>query len=151
MQGKHILIGVTGGIAAYKTAYLIRDLVKRGAEVKVIMTEKAKAFITPLTLATLSKNPILVDFFDPTNGAWNSHVSLGLWADAYVIAPATANTISKFAYKIADNPISTLLITAYGHDTPILFVPSMHDSMFKAIEENIEKIKNKNFKRHVFK
>ena len=75
MQGKHILIGVTGGIAAYKTAYLIRDLVKRGAEVKVIMTEKAKAFITPLTLATLSKNPILVDFFDSTNGAWNSHVS----------------------------------------------------------------------------
>ena len=127
MQGKHILIGVTGGIAAYKTAYLIRDLVKRGAEVKVIMTEKAKAFITPLTLATLSRNPILVDFFDPTNGAWNSHVSLGLWADAYIIAPATANTIAKMAHGVADNLLTTTYLSAR---CPIFVAPAMDLDMY---------------------
>ena len=92
LKGKKIIIGVTGGIAAYKAAIIIRLLVKEGAEVKVIMTPLAKEFITPLTLATLSKNPILVDFFDPESGDWNSHVDLGLWADAFLIAPATANT-----------------------------------------------------------
>lgn len=142
MQGKHILIGVTGGIAAYKTAYLIRDLVKRGAEVKVIMTEKAKAFITPLTLATLSRNPILVDFFDPTNGAWNSHVSLGLWADAYVIAPATANTIAKMAHGIADNLLTTTYLSAR---CPIFVAPAMDLDMYAhpTTQENIEYLKNK--------
>ena len=103
LQGKKILLGVTGSIAAYKSAVLIRELVKQGAEVKVIMTPLAKEFITPLTLATLSRNPILVDFFNPENGDWNSHVELGIWADAYLIAPATANTIAKMAYGIADN------------------------------------------------
>ena len=142
MQGKHILIGVTGGIAAYKTAYLIRDLVKRGAEVKVIMTEKAKAFITPLTLATLSRNPILVDFFDPTNGAWNSHVSLGLWADAYVIAPATANTIAKMAHGIADNLLTTTYLSAR---CPVFVAPAMDLDMYAhpTTQENIEYLKNK--------
>lgn len=142
MQGKHILIGVTGGIAAYKTAYLIRDLVKRGAEVKVIMTEKAKAFITPLTLATLSRNPILVDFFDPTNGAWNSHVSLGLWADAYVIAPATANTIAKMSHGIADNLLTTTYLSAR---CPIFVAPAMDLDMYAhpTTQENIEYLKNK--------
>ena len=142
MQGKHILIGVTGGIAAYKTAYLIRDLVKRGAEVKVIMTEKAKAFITPLTLATLSKNPILVDFFDPTNGAWNSHVSLGLWADAYVIAPATANTIAKMAHGIADNLLTTTYLSAR---CPIFVAPAMDLDMYAhpTTQENISYLKGK--------
>lgn len=142
MKGKHILIGVTGGIAAYKTAYLIRDLVKRGAEVKVIITEKAKAFITPLTLATLSKNPILVDFFDPTNGAWNSHVSLGLWADAYVIAPATANTIAKMAHGIADNLLTTTYLSAR---CPVFVAPAMDLDMYAhpTTQENIEYLKSK--------
>ena len=142
MQGKHILLGVTGGIAAYKTAYLIRDLVKRGAEVKVIMTEKAKAFITPLTLATLSKNPILVDFFDPTNGAWNSHVSLGLWADAYVIAPATANTIAKMAHGIADNLLTTTYLSAR---CPVFVAPAMDLDMYAhpTTQENISYLKSK--------
>ena len=91
LKGKNILLGITGGIAAYKAAILVRLLVKEGAQVKVVMTKLAKEFITPLTLATLSKNPILVDFFDPENGQWNSHVDLGSWSDLYVIAPATAN------------------------------------------------------------
>jgi phosphopantothenoylcysteine decarboxylase/phosphopantothenate--cysteine ligase len=142
LQGKHILIGVTGGIAAYKTAYLIRDLVKRGAEVKVIMTEKAKAFITPLTLATLSRNPILVDFFDPTNGAWNSHVSLGLWADAYIIAPATANTIAKMAHGVADNLLTTTYLSAR---CPIFVAPAMDLDMYAhpTTQENIKYLKSK--------
>jgi phosphopantothenoylcysteine decarboxylase/phosphopantothenate--cysteine ligase len=103
LKGKHILVGVTGGIAAYKTATIIRLLVKEGAEVKVVMTDNAKQFITPLTLATLSKNPVLTEFFNPENGDWNSHVDLGLWADLYLIAPGTANTIAKMAAGIADN------------------------------------------------
>ena len=109
MKGKKIIVGVTGGIAAYKTATLVREIVKRGGEVRVVMTEMAKQFITPLTMATLSKNPIAVDFFDPENGQWNSHVSLGVWADAMIIAPATANTLGKMANGIADN----LLLTTY--------------------------------------
>ena len=109
LQGKHILLGVTGSIAAYKAAVLCRLLRAAGAEVKVVMTATAKQFITPLTMATLSKNPILVEFFNPENGEWNSHISLGEWADCYVIAPATANTIAKMATGVADN----LLLTTY--------------------------------------
>ena len=136
MQGKHILVGVTGGIAAYKTALLIRDLVKRGAEVKVVMTEKAKEFITPLTLATLSKNPVLVDFFDPTDGRWNSHVSLGLWADAYIIAPATANTLAKMAHGMADNLLTTTYLSAR---CPVFVAPAMDLDMYAhtATQENL--------------
>lgn len=127
LVGKHILLGVTGSIAAYKTASLIRLLVKAGAEVKVVMTPLAKQFITPLTLATLSKNPILVDFFDPTNGAWNSHVSLGMWADAYLIAPASANTIGKMANGVADN----LLLTSYlSAKCPFFVAPAMDLDMY---------------------
>ena len=127
LKGKRIIVGVTGSIAAYKSAQLIRLLVKEGAEVKVIMTSLAKEFITPLTLATLAKNPILVDFFDPTNGNWNSHVDLGLWADAYLIAPATANTIAKMATGVADN----LLLTTYlSAKCPVFVAPAMDLDMF---------------------
>lgn len=130
LKGKHILIGVTGSIAAYKTAMLIRLLVKEEAEVKVVMTKLAKEFITPLTLATVSKNPILVDFFNPENGEWNSHVSLGEWADAYVIAPATANTIGKMCHGIADN----LLLTAYlSARCPVFVAPAMDLDMYAHI------------------
>lgn len=127
LKGKKILLAVTGSIAAYKAAILVRMLVKEGAEVKVLMTPLAKEFITPLTLATLSKNPILVDFFNPENGDWNSHVDLGLWADAYLIAPATANTIGKMANGIADN----LVITTYLSARCKVFVaPAMDLDMF---------------------
>ncbi len=137
LQGKRIILGITGSIAAYKAAQLVRLLVKEGAEVKVIMTDLAKEFITPLTLATLSKNPILVDFFDPTNGNWNSHVDLGLWADAYLIAPATANTMAKMATGVADN----LLLTTYlSAKCPVFVAPAMDLDMFAhpATQKNIQ-------------
>lgn len=128
LKGKHILIGVTGSIAAYKTSILIRLLVKEGAEVQVVMTEMAKQFITPLTLATLSKNPILVDFYNPENGDWNSHVSMGLWADLYLIAPCSANTIGKMVSGIADN----LLLTTYlSAKCPVAVAPAMDLDMYK--------------------
>lgn len=128
LKGKHILLGVTGSIAAYKSAMLVRLLVKEGAEVKVIMTEMAKQFITPLTMATLSKNPILVEFYNPENGDWNSHVSLGLWADIFLIAPATANTLSKMATGVADN----LLLTTYlSSRCPVVVAPAMDLDMYR--------------------
>jgi phosphopantothenoylcysteine decarboxylase/phosphopantothenate--cysteine ligase len=141
LKGKRIILGVTGGIAAYKAAILVRLLIKEGAEVKVIMTELAKEFITPLTLATLSKNPILVDFFNPENGDWNSHVDLGLWADAYVIAPATANSMAKMANGVADN----LLLTTYlSARCPVVVAPAMDLDMFQhpATIKNIETLKS---------
>jgi phosphopantothenoylcysteine decarboxylase/phosphopantothenate--cysteine ligase len=141
LAGKHILVGITGGIAAYKVATLVRLLVKEGAEVKVVMTETAKRFITPLTMATLSKNPIAVDFFNPENGEWNSHVKLGLWADAYIIAPATANSIGKMAAGIADN----LLLTTYlSAKCPVFVAPAMDLDMYKhlAVSTNIETLKS---------
>lgn len=140
VQGKNILLGITGSIAAYKAATLVRLLVKQGANVKVVMTPLAKEFITPLTLATLSKNPILVDFFDPENGSWNSHVDLGIWADLYLIAPASANTIAKMANGIADN----LLLTSYlSAKCPVMVAPAMDLDMFKhpVTQENIEKLR----------
>jgi len=140
LQGKRIILGVTGSIAAYKSAQLVRLLVKEGAEVKIIMTSLAKEFITPLTLATLAKNPILVDFFDPTNGNWNSHVDLGLWADAYLIAPATANTIGKMATGIADN----LLLTTYlSAKCPVFVAPAMDLDMFAhpTTQHNLESLR----------
>jgi len=136
IDGKNIILGITGGIAAYKCAALVRELIKKGANVKVVMTPLAKQFITPLTMATLSKNPILVDFFDPENGAWNSHVSLGLWGDAYLIAPATANTIGKMANGIADN----LLLTTYlSAKCPVFIAPAMDLDMYKhpAVQKNL--------------
>ena len=140
LKGKNILIGVTGGIAAYKTATIIRLLVKDGANIKVIMTDHAKEFITPLTLATLSKNPVLTEFFNPANGDWNSHVDLGLWADIFLIAPATANTIAKMATGVADN----LLLTTYlSVRCPVFVAPSMDVDMLNhpATTINIETLK----------
>ncbi len=128
LKGKHILIGVTGGIAAYKTATIVRLLAREGSEVKVIMTDHAKEFITPLTLATLSRNPVLSAFSNPENGDWNSHVDLGIWADLLLIAPATASTIGKMANGIADN----LLITTYlSARCPVFVAPSMDLDMLK--------------------
>ena len=127
LKGKKILLGVTGSIAAYKAAILVRSLVKDGAEVRVIMTPLAKEFITPLTLATLSKNPILVDSFDPEDGRWNNHVELGTWADLFIIAPATANTLAKMANGMADN----LLLTAWlSARCPVVVAPAMDVDMF---------------------
>ena len=124
LKGKKILVGVTGGIAAYKTATIIRLLVKEGAEVMVLMTEHAKDFITPLTLATLSKNPVLTEFYNRDNGDWNSHIELGIWADLFLIAPATANTIAKMAHGIADN----LLLTTYlSSRCPVFISPGPTD------------------------
>ena len=121
-------MGVTGSIAAYKAATLTRLLVKEGASVKVVMTPLAKEFITPLTMATLSKSPIMVDFYNPENGDWNSHVDLGLWADLYLIAPASANTIGKMAGGIADN----LLLTTYlSAKCPVMVAPAMDLDMYK--------------------
>lgn len=140
LKGKNILIGVTGGIAAYKTATIIRLLVKDGAEVKVIMTNHAKEFITPLTLATLSKNPVFTEFFNSENGDWNSHVDLGLWANLFLIAPATANTIAKMANGVANN----LLLTSYlSARCPVFVAPSMDMDMLThpATIINIETLK----------
>lgn len=142
LKGKHILVGVTGGIAAYKTPMLVREFVRRGAEVKVVMTPMARQFVTPLTLATVSKNPIVVDFFDPENGQWNSHVSLGTWADAYVIAPATANTLAKMANGMADN----LLLTTYLSARCVVFAaPAMDLDMMShpATVKNIETLRER--------
>ena len=127
LSGKNIILGVTGSIAAYKAAVLVRLMVKEGAEVKVTLTPLAKKFITPLTLATLSRNPVLTEFFDPENGEWNSHVNLGIWADALVIAPATANTIAKMATGIADN---LLLTTCLSVRCPVFVAPAMDLDMF---------------------
>lgn len=141
LRGKHIVLGISGSIAAYKAASLARLLVKEGAEVKVVMTPLAKEFITPLTMATLSKNPILVDFYNPENGDWNSHVSLGLWADLLLIAPATANTIGKMAAGIADN----LLLTTYlSAKCPVALAPAMDLDMYQhpATRRNLDILKS---------
>ena len=137
LAGRNILLGITGSIAAYKAAVLCRLLKTAGADVRVVMTPLAKQFITPLTMATLSKNPILVEFFDPENGAWNSHVSLGEWADCYLIAPATANTLAKMAAGIADN----LLLTTYlSARCPVAVAPAMDLDMYAhaATRQNLE-------------
>ena len=140
LKGKKILVGVTGGIAAYKTAIIIRLLVKEGADVKVIMTDRAREFITPLTLSTLSKNPVLAESYDPESGEWNSHIDLGLWADLFLIAPATANSIARMANGIADN----LLLTTYlSARCPVFIAPSMDMNMLDhpATLINIETLK----------
>ena len=109
LEGKNIVLGICGSIAAYKAAFFVRLLIKGGANVQVVMTPDATNFITPLTLSTLSKKPVLVNYFDPENGEWNNHVGLGLWADFFVIAPASANTLAKMANGLCDN----LLLAAY--------------------------------------
>ena len=140
LKGKHIILGITGSIAAYKSAVLCRLLVSAGAEVKVIMTPLAKQFITPLTMATVSKNPILVDFFNPENGDWNSHVKLGEWADLYLIAPASANTMAKMATGVADN----LLLTTYlSARCAVAVAPAMDLDMYAhvATQRNMAQLK----------
>lgn len=140
LKGKKIILGITGSIAAYKAAVLARLLIKNGAEVKVVMTPTAKHFITPLTMATLVKHPVLVDFFNPENGEWNSHVKLGLWADLYLIAPASANTIGKMANGIADN----LLLTTYlSFKSMVAVAPAMDLDMYghPSNLQNLEKLK----------
>ncbi|HEY0900220.1 MAG TPA: bifunctional phosphopantothenoylcysteine decarboxylase/phosphopantothenate--cysteine ligase CoaBC, partial [Sphingobacteriaceae bacterium] len=117
-----------GSIASYKSAILVRLLVKAGANVKVIMSKDATHFITPLTLSTLSKNPVLVDYFKPATGEWNNHVDLGLWADAMLIAPASANTIAKFAHGICDNLLTASYLSA---KCPVYFAPAMDLDMWK--------------------
>ncbi len=127
LTGKRILIGVTGSIAAYKTALLVRELIKLEAEVKVIMTSASSEFIAPLTLATLSKNPVAIDFVKNKNGEWENHVELGLWADLFIIAPATANTIAKMANGLCDN----LLMASYlSARCPVWLAPAMDLDMF---------------------
>ena len=128
LSGKKIILGICGGIAAYKSAVLTRLLVKAGAEVRVIMTPSAHQFITPLTLSTLSKNPVLTSFEKENTGEWNNHVELGLWADAMIIAPATATTISKIAHGLSDN----LLIATYlSARCPVWLAPAMDVDMLQ--------------------
>lgn len=141
LAGKHIVLGVTGGIAAYKSAILTRLLVKAGAEVQVIMTPAAREFITPLTLATLSGNGVITEFFTANTGEWHSHVSLGLWADAMVVAPATASTIAKMANGVADN----MLVTSYLSCRAQVFVaPAMDLDMMAhpSTTANIERLRS---------
>ena len=130
LRGKNILLGISAGIAAYKTAFLVRLFVKAGADVRVVMTPSAKEFITPLTLSTLSNHPVLSDFTDDEddNAVWNNHVELGLWADVFVIAPATANTLSKMASGNSDN---FLIATYLSAKCPVYFAPAMDLDMYK--------------------
>jgi phosphopantothenoylcysteine decarboxylase / phosphopantothenate---cysteine ligase len=146
LDGKKILLGVSGSIAAYKAALLTRILVKNGAQVKTIMTSSAKEFITPLTLSTLSKNPVLSQFVKNENGEWNNHVELGLWADLMLIAPASANTISKLANGICDNLLSATYLSAR---CPVFIAPAMDLDMYQhpSIKANLEKLKH--FGNHI--
>jgi len=148
LHGKKILLGVTGSIAAYKSAVLTRLLVKAGAEVKVIMTSASHDFITPLTLSTLSKNPVLTHFSKDETGQWNNHVELGLWADALIIAPASANTLAKMANGLCDNLLLAVYLSAR---CPVFFAPAMDLDMLKhpATSDNINKLKS--FGNHLIK
>lgn len=137
LKGKKIVLGITGSIAAYKACYLIRGLIKKGAEVQVLITPAGKEFITPLTLSTLTQKPVVSEFFSKADGSWHSHVDLGLWADAMVIAPATASTIGKMANGIADN----MLITTYlSMKAPVFIAPAMDLDMFAhpSTQKNLE-------------
>ena len=141
LKGKHIILGITGGIAAYKCATLTRLLVKAGAEVQVIMTPNAKQFIQPLTLSTLSGKPVISEFFTANTGQWNSHVDLGLWADALIIAPATASTIGKMANGVADNMLVTTYLSAKA---PVFVAPAMDLDMMRhpSTVRNIELLRS---------
>ena len=146
LRNKNIIIGVSSSIAAYKSAFLIRLLVKQGANVKVIMTPSSLEFITPLTLSTLSKNPVLIDFVKDKTGQWNNHVELGLWADALVIAPSSANTIAKMANGSCDN---LLLATYLSARCKVYIAPAMDLDMYKhpATAENLKRLKS--FGNHI--
>ncbi len=140
--GKKILIGVTGSIAAYKIPELIRIFIKKGAEVKVILTRDAMNFVTPLTISTISKNDVVIDFLDNSKSKWNNHVELSLWADFFLIAPATANTISKMANGLCDN---MLLATFLSSTCPIYCAPAMDRDMYlnRSVLKNIEVVKSR--------
>jgi len=141
LQGKHIVVGITGSIAAYKACTLIRLFIKAGAEVQVVITPSGKEFITPLTLSTLSGKPVVSEFFDRRDGSWHSHVSMGQWADAMVIAPATASTIGKMAHGVADN----MLVTTYlSMKAPIFIAPAMDLDMYRhpATRENLRTLRD---------
>ena len=141
LKGKKIVLGITGSIAAYKAAYLIRALIKKGAEVQVVITPAGKEFITPITLSALTSKPVISEFFSQRDGTWHSHVDLGLWADAMIIAPATASTIGKMANGIADN----MLITTYlSMKAPVFVAPAMDLDMFAhpATQKNLETLRS---------
>ena len=141
LKGKHVLLGVSAGIAAYKTPLIVRQLIKAGAEVQVILTPDASSFVTPLTLSTLSKRPVFHQYFDKDSGEWNNHVEFAKWADLFLIAPATANTLAKMAQGICDN---LLLASYFSMPDPsrVYFAPAMDLDMFKhpQIQENISKL-----------
>ncbi|WP_278625894.1 bifunctional phosphopantothenoylcysteine decarboxylase/phosphopantothenate--cysteine ligase CoaBC [Parabacteroides gordonii] len=146
LKGKHIILGITGSIAAYKAAYIIRSLVKKGAEVQVVITPAGKEFITPITLSALSSKPVISEFFSNRDGSWNSHVDLGLWADAMLVAPATASTIGKMANGIADN----MLITTYlSCKAPVFVAPAMDLDMFAhpSTQQNLDRLRS--FGNHI--
>ncbi len=141
LKGKRILLGVTGSIAAYKSAHLTRLLIKSGAEVQIIMSTSALDFITPLTLATLSKRAVYTDFFDKKTGEWNNHVELGLWADLFIVAPLSANTLAKFANGLCDNLLSATYLSAR---CPVMLAPAMDLDMYQhpAVRENLRKVQS---------
>lgn len=141
LKGKHIILGISGGIAAYKSVYLLRLLIKSGAEVQVVITPAGKEFITPVTLSALSGKPVISDFFTANTGEWHSHVDLGLWADAMIIAPATASTIAKMANGVADNMLITTYLSA---KTQVFVAPAMDLDMFAhpTTQRNIELLKS---------
>lgn len=146
LKGKKIVLGITGSIAAYKACYLIRGLIKRGAEVQVVITPAGKEFITPITLSALTSKPVISEFFSQRDGSWHSHVALGLWADAMVVAPATASTIGKMAHGIADN----MLITTYlSMKAPVFVAPAMDLDMFAhpATQQNLRQLRS--FGNHI--
>ena len=141
LQNKKIVLGITGSIAAYKACILVRLLIKKGAEVQVVMTPSAKEFVTPLTLATLTQKPVVSEFFDRRDGSWHSHVSLGLWADAMIVAPASASTIGKMANGIADN----MLVTTYlSMRAPVFVAPAMDLDMYAhpSTQANLQKLQS---------
>jgi len=141
LRGKKIILGITGSIAAYKAAYLLRGLVKEGAEVQVVMTPSAKEFITPVTMSALSGKPVASEFFAANDGTWHSHVDMGQWADLMVIAPASAASIGKMANAVCDN----LLITTYlSAKCPVMIAPAMDLDMYRhpANLKNIEKLRS---------
>lgn len=146
IRGKHVLLGVCGSISAYKSAHLIRLLVKAGAKVQVVMTPDATNFITPLTLSTLSGNPVLVDYFHPNSGEWNNHVHLALAADAVVVAPASANTLAKFAQGLCDNLLCAIYLSA---KSPVFVAPAMDIDMWQhgSTRANINRLKS--FGNHI--
>ena len=139
LKGKNVLLGISGSIAAYKSALLCRELIKKGANVKVLMTPDAVGFITPLTLSTLSKNPVYSEYSDKKTGEWNNHVELAKWADFFLLAPATQNTIAKMANGICDN---LLLATYFSMQNKTYFAPAMDLDMFKhpSNQQNIERL-----------